>query len=351
MSARTAWNRHPRWGLAVRATAAAVIAFPVALLVPDPWNDYPYYAPLGAVVATSVTLRSSARESFQAVGAIMLGALVARSADVLVPSMLLSLAVTILVAALLSGLRVLGSMGSWVTTSALFVLIVGNTDPVGYVGAYVGLTFLGALVGIGVNLVVPPLPLTPATLALHDLRRALASQLDDLASASESEEPLSAEDWEAHRHPVRADALRVEEIVERAAEATSGSWTARRHAQWRARQVRQSEALWQVAHRVMELADLVVESETADLRVTRLRGSVRSAAVEAFRAAGGAVGTIDRAGTEELDAAREALEAFRERVSAARADASYRSEAAAAMILALERILDACTRAEPPDEV
>ena len=75
-----AWVRHPRWGMVVKAVAAS-LAWALVQLVPGAAGDYPYYAPLGAVVATSATLARSVREATQTVGAIGLGAAVALVVD------------------------------------------------------------------------------------------------------------------------------------------------------------------------------------------------------------------------------------------------------------------------------
>src|SRR5690606_8575909 len=80
-AAQQRWVRHPRWSLAVRGAIAAALAWFVGVLAPEPFSDYPYYAPLGAVVATPSTLARSVRESVQAVLAILVGAAIARVVD------------------------------------------------------------------------------------------------------------------------------------------------------------------------------------------------------------------------------------------------------------------------------
>ncbi|MBI9115693.1 FUSC family protein [Sanguibacter suaedae] len=344
-TARTTWNRHPRWGLAVRATVAAVIAFPVALLVPEPWSAYPYYAPLGAVVATSVTLASSARESAQAVGAILLGAAVAQVVDLLVPWTLPSLALVVLVGVALSGLRVLGGLGSWVPTSALFVLIVGDADPVGYTGAYIGLTFVGAVIGILVNAVKPPLPLTPATFALHDLRKAVVAQLDDLGDALVAEERPGPDEWLGHQHDLVTVARQVDDAVARATEAAEANWAARRHAAWRAHQSRQSRLFVDLTHRVAELTGLVVESERSRLRSDPLDGDLRTVTARTFRDVARAVEAADRldGDADAYDAARRAVDDLETTVGRVRVDPSREPGAAVGITLALSRVVDTLT--------
>jgi uncharacterized membrane protein YgaE (UPF0421/DUF939 family) len=345
-TARTTWNRHPRWGLAVRATIAAVIAFPVALLVPEPWSEYPSYAPLGAVVATSVTLASSARESAQAVGAILLGAVVAQAVDLLVPWTLPSLALVVLVGVALSGLRVLGGLGSWVPTSALFVLVVGDADPVGYTGAYIGLTFVGAVIGILVNAVKPPLPLTPATFALHDLRKAVVAQLDDLGDALVADDRPGPDEWPGHQHDLVTVARQVDDAVARATEAAEANWAARRHAAWRARQSRQSLLLVGLTHRVAELTGLVVESERSRLRSDPLDEELRAITARTFHDVARAVDAADRldgGDAEAYDAARAAVDELEAAVGRVRVDPSREPGAAVGITLALGRVLDTLT--------
>ncbi|MBB5475298.1 hypothetical protein HNR08_004034 [Cellulomonas hominis] len=222
--------RRPWIGRAVRTTGAAVLAWVVVGLVPGPWSDYPYYAPLGAVVATSVTVRGSTRRSAQAVLAIALGAVVARLVDLLPVPPLPALALVVLVGVLLSGWRVLGDMGSWLPTSALFVLVIGDADPVGYVSAYVGLTLVGAAIGVGVNALLPPLPLTPADRALGRLAEATAAHLGGVADAV-ADDDAPVPDGAA----LRAARAAAGAAVRDAQDAARANWTASRYRDWRAR--------------------------------------------------------------------------------------------------------------------
>src|SRR5690625_37272 len=72
---REQWRRHPRMALAIRAAVAAAVAWVVVSVLPGELaDDYPYYAPFGAVIATTFTLAGSVRESLQSVGAIAVNA-------------------------------------------------------------------------------------------------------------------------------------------------------------------------------------------------------------------------------------------------------------------------------------
>ncbi|MFD7026387.1 aromatic acid exporter family protein, partial [Promicromonospora sukumoe] len=100
---RGQWARHPRWSLAAKGAVAAALAWFVALLAPAPFSEYPYYAPLGAVVAMTSSAVRSVRESAQAVGALLLGAVIARGVDAAVGSSVLSVALVVAVALVCAG--------------------------------------------------------------------------------------------------------------------------------------------------------------------------------------------------------------------------------------------------------
>lgn len=172
---------HPRTGLAVKAALAATLAWVVALRLPPPAQDYPYYAPLGAVVAMYPAVLTSVRESLQSTASIALGAVIALTVDALVGFGAFVVAVVVLLGVLVGGLRQLGAQRAYVPTSALFVLIIGGQDDVAYAAAYAGNVLLGATIAIAVNAAFPSLPLARVDSALADLRDALQAHLHHLA--------------------------------------------------------------------------------------------------------------------------------------------------------------------------
>ncbi len=78
---------------------------------PGPVLRVPYYAPLGAVVATTSTLARSVRESAQAILAILVGAAIARGVDLVLAPSALSVALVVGLALLCAGWRRFGEMG------------------------------------------------------------------------------------------------------------------------------------------------------------------------------------------------------------------------------------------------
>jgi uncharacterized membrane protein YgaE (UPF0421/DUF939 family) len=213
----------------VKAALAAALAWHVAGLLPlDPAQQYPYYAPLGAVIATSTTLSGSVRGSIQSVAAIALGAAVALGVSAVLGDGFGALAVVVAASVLLAGWRHLGSSGSWTATSALFVLVLGTQDS-GFVVAYTGLTAVGAVLGLAVTAAFPPLPLAPAAEQLRALRDTLAGQLEDLADGLQQEHPPTEDEWRQRTHRIDPVLAQMREAVQQAAEARRGNRRARHH--------------------------------------------------------------------------------------------------------------------------
>ncbi|MBD8078423.1 FUSC family protein [Cellulosimicrobium arenosum] len=287
------WVRHPRWSLAVKGAVAAALAWFAGVLAPEPFSDYPYYAPLGAVVATTSTLARSVRESFQALAALLVGAVIARGVDLLLAPSALSVALAVGLALLCAGWSRLGDMGTWAVTSALFVLIIGNTDKFGFVGAYAGLIVLGALIGVGINLLAPPLPLTPSEDALDRLRDTLVDQVGALAVGLSGERPASQDEWDERRRALEPTLGQARESVARMREAARGNLRLRRHRDWATSQVRRAGELETSADVVGILVRLLVEWEGDGRDGLALGPRLRPAAARALESYGAALSTVD----------------------------------------------------------
>lgn len=314
--ARRVWARHPRLGMAVKAALAASLAWALVRLVPGPAAEYPYYAPLGALIATSTTLTGSAREAAQAVTAITLGAAVALGADALGGPNLLKIALVIAVGVLVGSWSRLGSSKSWVPTSALFVLIIGDANPTGYVLGYAGLTLLGALVGLTVTAAFPPLPLAPAQAQLQLLRERLADQLDDLAGGLRLEHPPTAEGWRERTRTIDPVLASMRAAVGQTRESQRGNRRARRYAQDAEQQVRQARTLERLTLLVEELTDVLTESERAEFEQVALGPALRPAAAGTLTALAEALRSVrdETADQGALRDAEDALQEFREEV-------------------------------------
>jgi len=337
------WVRHPRWSLAVRGALAAALAWLVGVVAPAPFSEYPYYAPLGAVIATTTTLARSVSDSVRTVGALLLGAGIALAVDsVLVPSVL-SVALVVGLALACAGWRVFGGQGAWVANSAIFVLVLGEGQDAEYVGAFAGLVVVGAAIGTGVNLLLPPLLLTPSGLALGALRGALVEQLDDLAGRLDDEGALDAEEWERRRRGLFPTIEGARAAVARSGEASRGNPRAWRHGDRARSQAREADALGTAAEVVDEVVRLLVGWEGTGRDDVALGPRLRPELATALRAFADALRTPeDDAGrTDDPGAAfARSLDGFRDVVRDAREQSGDDHFVAGALLVVLRRAAD-----------
>ncbi|MQA35902.1 FUSC family protein [Modestobacter roseus] len=338
------WARHPRVGLALKAAVAAAIAWALVQLLPGPAADYPYYAPLGALLATTTSLAGSARESAQTVGAVALGAAIGLLADLVDAPNLVGIPVVIGVGVLLSGWRRLGSVRSWVPTAALFVLIFGNRDPINYVAGYVGLIMFGALIGIAVTALLPQLPLAPAQEQLARLRDVLADQLDDLADGLSGELPPTRDEWATRTHTIDPVLAQMRAAVQESDDARRGNLRARRHQQDAERQYTQARALERLTLLVEELTQLLAETERADQDQVSLGPALRPPACEALTALAAVLRSVDQDAVADPDTTRAAYDALHQLAAGLRAARRNTDEdlfAASSVVVAIRRALAA----------
>jgi uncharacterized membrane protein YgaE (UPF0421/DUF939 family) len=311
--------RQPRVAMALKAAVAAAVAWTVVQPIGGVVDNYPYYAPFGAVVAVSTTVVSSARESLQSVLAILLGGGAAIALDIWLGKGAVTVAAVVAVGTVLGGWRRLGAMGGWVPFSGLFVLILGAAHPEQYAAAYAGLTALGATIGVGVNFMFPPLPLDTAKEALDRLRDTLARQFDDLAESLLAEEPMGLSDAQERAQAVESASAETRATVQRATEAQRANWRARR---WRERARRQYDAAMMLEQLpfLVEEVTAIVDHETADQDRVPWGAPLRPRIAHALQATVDLLRSIDGdgAGNVEVMALDEALDRLTEEVRQAR---------------------------------
>ena len=294
-------RRHPRVPLSLKCAVAGALAWLLVLPLGGVADDYPYYAPLGAVVAMGATVVNSLRASVQSVLALLLGAGVSFVVGVLPLPEVVAVASVVGVGTALAGWSYLGPMASWVPISALFILTIGRSDAGDYAAAYVGLTGLGAVVGVLVNAAVPPLPLTATGSSQSDLLEALASQLDDLADGLLQHRLLSPDEWEERRWAVEPRNAQMRHLVDEAVEARRGNWRASRWRETADRQYILARALEQLSFMVEAITGLIVEQEHAERRTVVLGPTLRPPTASALQAMAQVLRCVED-GTAEPDA-------------------------------------------------
>ncbi|QSB23489.1 FUSC family protein [Curtobacterium sp. 24E2] len=187
------WSRtsgtQPRLLHAAKAAGAAALAWFIARHVPGVASDYPYYAPLGAIVAMQTTVYAGLRNGIQTLVGILLGIAVAGFTMIVGDPGILAVALAVGIGVLVGGFRVLGEGSTWVSTAALFVLLVGGANAEGYSFGYLVQMAVGVVVGLLVNfLVFPPLHFWDAERRIDEVNAVLAEHLEGLARVLESGE-------------------------------------------------------------------------------------------------------------------------------------------------------------------
>ena len=339
---RRAVRRDPRLGLAPKAAVAAVVAWLVVQPLGGVADDYPFYAPLGAVVATSTTVASSLRTTARTCLALALGAVLALAALAAQLPQVVALALVVALGTWASGWRTFAPVATWVPISGVFVLILGRDDPAHYVAAYLGLTTLGAVIGTGVNLVLPSLPLLSAQAVQDSLRRTLAEQLDELADGLSQEPAPTGDEWRARRREIYPQANEMSKAVGLALDAQRANWRAKFWQDAADHQYRQARALEQLSFFVAEITDLIIEGESGQLNELALGRALRPHAAEVLGATAEMLRSVDPravATTDEWRRAHEANEKLAQAVLHQRGESGSEFFMAGSLVTAVRRSL------------
>lgn len=218
------WDRNPIAANAFRTMLAVALAWIVAYNLPGEASNYAYYAPLGAVIATTNNPGGSLRTALQASAAIVLGGTAAIVADFFGDhDGWLAMGITVGIAVVLGSFRWLGPMGSWVPTAALFTLIFGGGD-LPFVGYYTLLILLGAAMAVLIAVVLPGQPVAQAEQNLDRLRYALSNRVEEVIDRLEDDLANLLDDDEEGTDSVDAEG-RGDQRETRGAATTGGTET------------------------------------------------------------------------------------------------------------------------------
>lgn len=339
-------SEHPYVFVAVKSAIAAGLAWAVVLPLGGAANDYPYYAPLGAVVVMSTSAMTSVRSAIQAVVAITLGAAVAVVAQQIPTPQLVTLMAAVGVGTLLSVWKRLGAMGVWVPFAALFVLILGGDNPWQYLLGYAGLTTLGAAVGVAVQLAAPQLPLARTLQAVTALRAALAQELRELAEHISSEGDLVGQSRHVTRN-IAPSTRSLEQLVSEVRDARQVNWRAGRWRKTIDEREQQARSLERMAYLVDEVAAILSRSDGHLLTSGTSLGDAIARALGATAAmveAGPSAYDEDNDGRSPYGDTRRCVQELRRRLLEYDPEQARHSEdllVGASVTVSLERALDA----------
>lgn len=183
--------------LFVAKTSLAVgLAWTIAPHMPGVTDEYPYYAPLGALVSMYPTLMGSAKSGLQTLLGLATGIALATLVVLTIGPTWWTIPAVVGVGVLLSGTGWFGHGREYVPMAALFVLIIGGQNADEYSLGYLTQTAVGVVIGLIVNLVIAPAPLTGIAAARVDaFRERLSSHLHDIGSAVSESWPPEHQQW------------------------------------------------------------------------------------------------------------------------------------------------------------
>lgn len=182
--------------IAAKTALAAGIAWAVAQYMPGVTDEYPYYAPLGALLSMYPTLMESAKSGLQTILGLMMGIALGLLVIITVGPNWWTIPIVVGVGVLLSGTGWFGVGREYVPIAALFVLIIGGQDSDAYSLGYLTQMAVGVAVGLAVNLLIAPGTLTAAAAARVDIFRGqLARHLHEIGTALSDSWPPERDGW------------------------------------------------------------------------------------------------------------------------------------------------------------
>lgn len=181
---------------AAKTALAVGIAWLIAPHMPGVADEYPYYAPFGALISMYPTLMSSARSGLQTLLGLGVGVGLAALVLLTIGPSVWSIAAVVGIGVLVSGTGWFGIGREYIPMAALFVLIIGGANAEDYSFGYVTQTAVGVIVGLLVNVLIPPAPLVSDAAARIDaFQQRLAAHLDDIAAALTEKWPPERDGW------------------------------------------------------------------------------------------------------------------------------------------------------------
>ncbi|MHA7284005.1 FUSC family protein [Arthrobacter sp. TMS2-4] len=278
---------HPQLLLAAKAALAAALAWAIALAIPGSPSEYPYYAPLGALLAIYPTVAGSVRLGLQTVVGLTVGILLAYIAVWAGDPNWVTIAFVVGAGVLLGGLlKKTAGGGSGIASAGLFVLVIGNEN-LGYSLGYLVQTLVGVSVGLAVSaLILPPLHLNDAVGQMSGLRRTAASQLQEMCEALEEDWAEDDPRWVERRDALTASVRNARSALQYADESRKGNVRRRFHPRDVRRDYRHIEVLEIVALHTLNITNMLQDGLHGTETEHSLPGPVRAPLQEAFTAVG-----------------------------------------------------------------
>ena len=340
--------------LALKAAIAVGIAWFIAPYMPGVADDYPYYAPLGALVSMYPTFMGSVKAGLQTLAGLLLGVLLAGVVVVLAEPNLVTIPLVVGVAVLVSGIGILGHGKDYVPVAALFVLIIGGQNADEYSIGYAVQMAVGVACGLLVNvLILPPLNFSAAVLQLSRFRTMLASHLEGLAEALTEDWPPEPEAWTRYNADISAAGHDVREAIYHADESRKGNPRARRHRRDISTDYQDLRSLETVGFHIKDITDVLAGAGGLQPLSTEIPGELRTPIADSLLTAADTLRAWE-AGDDDLPerrkAAADTLDGLLQQVGAHTSAGAGAISPAASVATAVRRILETIESATEPEE-
>ncbi|MDQ0644272.1 FUSC family protein [Microbacterium murale] len=253
--------RSARLLLAAKAALAVGIAWAVAPHMPGVTDEYPYYAPLGALLSMYPTLMESAKSGLQTLLGLVVGIALALAVVVTVGPNWWTIPLVAGIGVLLSGTGWFGAGQEYVPIAALFVLIIGGQDSDDYSLGYLSQMAVGVAVGLAVNLLIAPSVLTGAAAArVSTFRRQLARHLHEIGDAVSEPWPPERDGWARDAAALADTSREVRRALDEADTSRKGNPRAMRGRHDTSDVHDRLEALELIAVRIRDISDALADA-------------------------------------------------------------------------------------------
>lgn len=248
--------------LLVGKTALAVgLAWTIAPHMPGVTDEYPYYAPLGALVSMYPTLMGSMRSSLQTLFGLATGIGLAAVIVLTVGPTWWTIPLVVGLGVLVSGTGWFGVGKEYVPMAALFVLIIGGQNADDYSLGYLAQMGVGIVIGLVVNLLFAPAPLIGSAEArVEEFRRQLAGHLHDIGSAVSESWPPETAQWADDAAALAETTADLRAALAEADESVRYNPRARRRHAGTAHIHEQLSTLDRIAHLIRDIADATADT-------------------------------------------------------------------------------------------
>ncbi|WP_231601710.1 aromatic acid exporter family protein [Salinibacterium sp. NG253] len=341
---------------AAKTAVAVAIAWKLAPYLPGVADNYPYYAPLGAIVAMYPTLMGSMKNAAQTIGSLAVAIVLAGAVIIFSSPSVITTSLAVGVGALIAATGWFGANREYIPVTVLFVLIIGGPDADSYSIGYLEQATLGIVVGLLVNLLIfPALTHNAVDQQLANFRAVLSSHLAEIAEALAESWPPEKDGWASGKDSLMAVSGQVREAVLLADESRKANPRARRYRRDLKADYDDLAALENVTFHVRDITDVLTGAVWGIPIKVQLRPELRPALSAALAAVATALSSWDSVEErhEAHDRATEALAALTAELDANKDTANATTMGASAAIsMDIARILAALnTRLEQAEQL